>query len=139
MLELLQQLHDTGTLKWIGTCSELNASYAADGYARLIDLGAWASAHERDQRCRRLLQRARAVICIAGSIPLRSIDRGLPGIGNVAKDGNGVAGSYSGHVPLSASLDRYRSGPSTAVSLASGMSPKTATPTGFIPPATMDT
>jgi hypothetical protein len=27
-LELLQQLQDTGTLKWIGTCSELNASYA---------------------------------------------------------------------------------------------------------------
>jgi indolepyruvate decarboxylase len=27
-LELLQQLQDTGALKWIGTCSELNASYA---------------------------------------------------------------------------------------------------------------
>jgi hypothetical protein len=39
-LELLQQLQDTGTLKWIGTCSELNASYAADGYARLNGLGA---------------------------------------------------------------------------------------------------
>src|SRR5262249_27918349 len=39
-LELLQQLHDTGTLKWIGTCNELNASYAADGYARLNGLGA---------------------------------------------------------------------------------------------------
>ena len=39
-LSLLQQLHDTGTLKWIGTCSELNASYAADGYARLNGLGA---------------------------------------------------------------------------------------------------
>jgi indolepyruvate decarboxylase len=39
-LELLQQLQDTGTLKWIGTCSELNASYAAEGYARLNGLGA---------------------------------------------------------------------------------------------------
>ena len=39
-LELLQQLQDTGALKWIGTCSELNASYAADGYARLNGLGA---------------------------------------------------------------------------------------------------
>ena len=39
-LELLQQLQDNGTLKWIGTCSELNASYAADGYARLNGLGA---------------------------------------------------------------------------------------------------
>src|SRR5215469_7096153 len=37
-LELLQQLEDTGTLKWVGTCSELNASYAADGYARLTGL-----------------------------------------------------------------------------------------------------
>ncbi len=26
-LELLQRLQDAGTLKWIGTCSELNASY----------------------------------------------------------------------------------------------------------------
>ena len=33
-LALLQQLQDTGTLKWVGTCNELNASYAADGYAR---------------------------------------------------------------------------------------------------------
>jgi glyoxylate carboligase len=39
-LELLQQLQDAGALKWIGTCSELNASYAADGYARLNGLGA---------------------------------------------------------------------------------------------------
>jgi|ERR1700757_645244 indolepyruvate decarboxylase len=39
-LALLQQLQDAGTLKWIGTCNELNASYAADGYARLNGLGA---------------------------------------------------------------------------------------------------
>ena len=39
-LDLLQQLQDTGTLKWIGTTGELNASYAADGYARLNGLGA---------------------------------------------------------------------------------------------------
>jgi indolepyruvate decarboxylase len=28
-LPLLQQLQDTGTLNWSGTCSELSASYAA--------------------------------------------------------------------------------------------------------------
>jgi hypothetical protein len=39
-LELLQQLEDTGILEWIGTCNELNASYAADGYARLNGLAA---------------------------------------------------------------------------------------------------
>jgi indolepyruvate decarboxylase len=55
-LELLQQLQDTGTL----TCSELNASYAADGYARLNGLGALLVTNgvgrpERDQRCRRRL------------------------------------------------------------------------------------
>jgi TPP-dependent 2-oxoacid decarboxylase len=36
----LQQLEDMGTLKWVGTCNELNASYAADGYARLNGLAA---------------------------------------------------------------------------------------------------
>jgi glyoxylate carboligase len=35
-LELLQQLEDTGTLEWVGACNELNASYAAEGYARLL-------------------------------------------------------------------------------------------------------
>ena len=38
-LELLQH-EDTGTLEWIGTCNELNASYAADGYARLNGMAA---------------------------------------------------------------------------------------------------
>ena len=38
--ELLQQLEDTGTLEWIGAGNELNASYAADGYARLNGLAA---------------------------------------------------------------------------------------------------
>jgi TPP-dependent 2-oxoacid decarboxylase len=42
-LSLLQQLHDAGTLKWIGTCNELNASYAADGDARLNGMSALAS------------------------------------------------------------------------------------------------
>jgi hypothetical protein len=39
-LELLEQLRDSGALNWVGTCSELNASYAADGYARLNGLAA---------------------------------------------------------------------------------------------------
>jgi indolepyruvate decarboxylase len=33
-------LQDAGALKCIGTCNELNASYAADSYARLNGLGA---------------------------------------------------------------------------------------------------
>ena len=30
-LELLQQNEDGGYMQWVGTCSELNAAYAADG------------------------------------------------------------------------------------------------------------
>ena len=81
-LALLQQLSDTGTLKWIGTCNELNASYAADGYARLSGLGALlvtngvgplSAINGIGGSCSEHVP----VICISGSIPLRSIDRGL--------------------------------------------------------------
>jgi indolepyruvate decarboxylase len=81
-LELLQQLQDSGTLTWVGTCSELNASYAADGYARLNGLGALlvtngvgalSAINGVGGSCSEHVP----VICIAGSIPLRSIDRGL--------------------------------------------------------------
>src|SRR5262245_22395523 len=81
-LELLQQLQDTGTLKWIGTCSELNASYAADGYARLNGLGALLVTNGVGPLAAingvgGSYSEHVPVVCIAGSIPLRSIDRGL--------------------------------------------------------------
>ena len=34
-LEFVQQLENRGRPEWVGNCNELNASYAADGYARL--------------------------------------------------------------------------------------------------------
>jgi indolepyruvate decarboxylase len=90
-LALLQQLEDSGTLKWIGTCNELNASYAADGYARLNGLGALlvtngvgplsainGVAGSNSEHV--------PVICISGSIPLRSIDQGL-GMHHTMADG----------------------------------------------------
>jgi indolepyruvate decarboxylase len=90
-LALLQQLDDSGTLKWIGTCNELNASYAADGYARLNGMGALlvtngvgplsainGVAGSNSEHV--------PVICISGSIPLRSIDRGL-GMHHTMADG----------------------------------------------------
>ena len=81
-LELLQQLQDTGALKWIGTCSELNASYAADGYARLNGLGALlvtngVGALSAINGVGGSYSEHVPVICIAGSIPLRSVERGL--------------------------------------------------------------
>src|SRR6516162_9576331 len=90
-LALLQQLQDTGTLKWIGACSELNASYAADGYARLNGLGAllvtngvgpMSAINGVAGACSEHVP----VICISGSIPLRSIDRGL-GMHHTMADG----------------------------------------------------
>src|SRR5690349_19947016 len=81
-LVMLQQLQDTGALKWVGTCSELKASYAADGYARLNGLGALlvsngVGALSAINGVGGSYSEHVAVICIAGSIPLRSIDRGL--------------------------------------------------------------
>jgi indolepyruvate decarboxylase len=91
-LELLQQLQDAGKLKWIGTCSELNASYAADGYARLNGLGALlvtngVGALSAINGVGGSYSEHVPVICIAGSIPLRSIDRGL-GMHHTMADGS---------------------------------------------------
>ena len=81
-LELLQQMEDTGDLKWVGTCNEMNASYAADGYARLTGMGALAvtnavGALGAINGIAGAYAEHVPVILIAGSIPLRSIERGL--------------------------------------------------------------
>src|SRR6516162_6151397 len=90
-LELLQQLQDTGALNWIGTCSELNASYAADGYARLNGLGALLVTNGVGPLAAingvgGSYSEHVPVVCIAGSIPLRSIDRSL-GMHHTMADG----------------------------------------------------
>jgi indolepyruvate decarboxylase len=81
-LELLQQMEDGGSLKWVGTCNEMNASYAADGYARLNGMGAVAvtnavGALGAINGIAGSYAEHVPVILIAGSIPLRSIERGL--------------------------------------------------------------
>ena len=90
-LVLLQQLDDTGRLRWIGTCSELNAAYAADGYARLNGLGALTvtnavGALGAINGVAGSYAEHVPVICISGSIPLRSIERGL-GMHHTMADG----------------------------------------------------
>jgi indolepyruvate decarboxylase len=90
-LGLLQQLQDGSTLKWIGTTGELNASYAADGYARLNGLGALlvtngVGALSAINGVAGSYSEHVPVICICGSIPLRSIDRGL-GMHHTMADG----------------------------------------------------
>ncbi len=91
ILPLLQQVQDTGVLKWIGTCNELNASYAADGYARLNGLGALLVTNgvgplSAINGVAGAYSEHVPVICISGSIPLRSIDRGL-GMHHTMADG----------------------------------------------------
>jgi thiamine pyrophosphate-dependent acetolactate synthase large subunit-like protein len=81
-LELLQQMEDGGYLKWVGTCNEMNASYAADGYARLNGMGAVAvtnavGALGAINGIAGSYAEHVPVILIAGSIALRSIERGL--------------------------------------------------------------
>jgi len=90
-LELLQQLEDAGELKWVGTCSELNAAYAADGYARLNGIGALTvtnavGALSAINGIAGSYAEHVPVILIAGSIPLRSIERGL-GMHHTTGDG----------------------------------------------------
>src|SRR4030095_15070618 len=90
-LTLLQQLHDTGAVEWIGTTGELTASYAADGYARLNGLGALlvtngVGALSAINGIGGSYSEHVPVICICGSIPLRSIDRGL-GMHHTMADG----------------------------------------------------
>ena len=90
-LELLQQLEDTATLEWIGTCNELNASYAADGYARLNGMAALivtnaVGALSAINGIAGSYSEHVPVICVCGSIPLRSIERGL-GMHHTMADG----------------------------------------------------
>ena len=81
-LELLQQLEDAGAPRWIGTCNELNASYAADGYARLNGIAALITtqavgALSAINGVGGSYSEHVPVICICGSLPLRSLERGL--------------------------------------------------------------
>ncbi len=90
-LELLQQNKDGGYLTWVGTCNELNASYAADGYARLNGMGALTvtnavGALGAINGIAGAYAEHVPVILIAGSIPLRSIERGL-GMHHTTGDG----------------------------------------------------
>jgi indolepyruvate decarboxylase len=90
-LELLQQNEDAGYLKWVGTCNELNASYAADGYARLNGLAALTvtnavGALSTINGIAGAYAEHVPVIMIAGSTPLRSIERGL-GMHHTTGDG----------------------------------------------------
>jgi indolepyruvate decarboxylase len=90
-LELLQQMEDTATLEWTGACNELNASYAADGYARLNGLAALivtngVGALSAINGVAGAYAEHIPVICVCGSIPYRPMQRGL-GMHDTMADG----------------------------------------------------
>jgi indolepyruvate decarboxylase len=112
-LELLQQLEDTGTLEWIGACNELNASYAADGYARLNGLAALVvtnavGALSAINGVAGSYAEHVPVICICGSIPFRSMERGL-GMHHTMADGtwDRFLGAYAQVTAAQARLTPY--------------------------------
>jgi indolepyruvate decarboxylase len=81
-LELMQQLEDSKSPNWVGNCNELNAAYAADGYARLTGLGALivtngVGALSAMNGIAGSYSEHVPVICICGSLPLKAIERDL--------------------------------------------------------------
>jgi len=91
-LELLEQLEVLDGLRWIGCCNELNASYAADGYARTHGLSALVTTHgvgELSALCgiAGAFSEHLPVIAITGAPPMSEIERkGL--LHHTAGDGN---------------------------------------------------
>lgn len=81
-LELLQQLEDRGRPAWVGNCNELNASYAADGYARMNGIAALVvtngvGALSAMNGIAGAYSEHVPVVCICGSIPRKAIERRL--------------------------------------------------------------
>ncbi|MDH6128693.1 thiamine pyrophosphate-binding protein [Kitasatospora sp. GP82] len=81
-LEFLLQMEDRNEFTWVGNCNELNAAYAADGYARLNGIsglvvthgvGAWSAINGVAGAYSEHVP----VVCVCGSLPLKALDRKL--------------------------------------------------------------
>src|SRR5260370_23416339 len=79
-LEFVQQIEDRGRPEWVGNCNELNASYAADGYARLKVPAALVVSNgvgvlSAINGIVGSYSEHLPIVCTCGSLPLRSIAR----------------------------------------------------------------
>jgi indolepyruvate decarboxylase len=81
-LQFLLQMEDSNEFTWVGNCNELNAAYAADGHARLNGIsglvvthgvGAWSAINGVAGAYSEHVP----VVCVCGSLPLKSLDRNL--------------------------------------------------------------
>jgi indolepyruvate decarboxylase len=91
-LELLEQLEGDAALQWVGCCNELNAAYAADGYARTHGVGALVTTYgvgELSALCGLAGSYAEhlPVVAITGAPPLSEIERKAL-LHHTAGDGN---------------------------------------------------
>src|SRR5579863_10188672 len=80
-LEFVQQIEDRGRPQWVGNCNELNASYAADGYARLNGPAALVvtngvGALSAINGIAGSYSEHVPVICICGTLPCKAVERG---------------------------------------------------------------
>ena len=81
-LEFLLQLEDGNELVWVGNCNELNAAYAADGYARLNGISGLVvtngvGALSAINGVAGAYSEYVPVVCVCGSLPLKSLARNL--------------------------------------------------------------
>ena len=77
-LPLLEELRERDEMRWVGNCNELNAAYAADGYARMNGAGALVVTYGvGDLSAMNGIAGAYAehvpVICISGIPPLHAV------------------------------------------------------------------
>jgi indolepyruvate decarboxylase len=91
-LEFLEQINDTEGLEFIGTCNELNAAYAADGYARVGGLSAMLTTYGvGDLSALNGVAGAYAehvpMVCITGAPPIHTMQHAIP-VHHSAADGN---------------------------------------------------
>src|ERR1700754_2186108 len=81
-LEFLVQMEEADEFAWVGNCNELNAAYAADGYARLNGISTLVvtngvGALSALNGVAGAYSEYVPIVCICGSIPLKSLDRNL--------------------------------------------------------------
>ena len=91
-LELLEQMESADGPKWVGCCNELNAAYAADGYARTHGLSALITTYgvgELSALCgiAGAFAEHLPIIAITGAPPISEITRGGL-VNHTAGDGN---------------------------------------------------
>ncbi len=113
-LEFLEQLADTPGMDWVGCCNELNAAYAADGFARTHGLAALVTTYgvgELSALCGVAGAYAEhlPIVFVTGAPPLADIERNSL-MHHTAGDGNFDAASVrpcarQNHDPGSANRD----------------------------------